>query len=101
MKNNNKQIKEYQDLYFEIIELMGDQLCQINLSGGEPTMISGFIPLLDKLVESGHSKEMNLFFNSNMTRMSLLENNFSDYFKYFKNVTIHASIDNIGKYDEK
>tara|TARA_B100000424_G_scaffold43059_1_gene29354 strand:- start:4075 stop:5310 length:1236 start_codon:yes stop_codon:yes gene_type:complete len=100
MKEYNKQIKEYQDLYFEIIELMGDQLCQINLSGGEPTMISGFIPLLDKLVETGHSKEMKLFLNSNMTRMSLLENNFSDYFKYFKNVTIHASIDNIGKYDE-
>ncbi len=100
MKNNNKQIKEYQDLYFEIIELMGDQLLCINLSGGEPTMISGFIPILDKLVESGHSKKMKLFLNSNMTKMSLLENNFADYFKEFKSVAIQASIDNVGKYDE-
>ena len=100
IKINNKQIKKYQELYLEIIELMGNQLRGINLSGGEPTMITGFTPILDKLVESGHSKEMNLFFNSNMTKMSLLENNFADYFKEFKNVDIQASIDNVGKYDE-
>tara|TARA_B100000085_G_C18562589_1_gene520189 strand:+ start:3550 stop:4779 length:1230 start_codon:yes stop_codon:yes gene_type:complete len=100
MKNNNKQVKEHQDLYFEIIELIGDQLSCINLSGGEPTMISGFIPILDKLVETGHSKKMQLFFNSNMTRQSLLENSFADYFKEFKNVGIQASIDNVGKRDE-
>ena len=96
----NKTTADMTEKYLDIIDSFGDCLKSINLSGGEPTMIKGFIPILDKLVEDGHAKEMNLFFNSNMTRLSLLKNNFTDYFDKFGSVTIQASVDNVGKKDE-
>ena len=88
----------YQTAMFEDnINTQIDNLLQMYITGGEPTIIKKNYDILDRLVSSGHSKHMRLVINSNMTN---LNQKFYSLIKEFENVTFYASIDGLGSLQE-
>lgn len=77
----------------ETIELL-PQLSNIDMYGGEPFLIEKFLNVLRVAVEQGHAKNIRLHYNSNG---SIWPAKFIPFWKYFKEVDIHFSVDAIGK----
>ena len=61
--------------------------------GGEPFLIKPLLRLAKSAVDQGSAKNIRLHYNSNG---SIYPEKFVDYWKKFKHVDIHFSIDNIG-----
>jgi sulfatase maturation enzyme AslB (radical SAM superfamily) len=61
--------------------------------GGEPFLIKPLLRLVEQAVDQGHAKNITLHYNSNG---SIYPEKYIDYWKKFKHVDIHFSIDNIG-----
>ena len=88
----------YQTETFEYnIDSQLKNLSQLYITGGEPTIIKKNYELLEKLVDSGRSKEMRIIINSNMTN---LNQKFYSLISEFENVTFYASIDGHGSLQE-
>lgn len=67
-----------------------NQLEELYVTGGEPTLVKKTHEIITKLIETGDSKHVNLRFNSNLTNTKY---QFYDLLEHFKNVTITCSID--------
>jgi sulfatase maturation enzyme AslB (radical SAM superfamily) len=69
-----------------------DELEEVWINGGEPTLIKEHGYFLEKLIENGKSKDINLHYSLNMTDVP---DRFIEIWKKFKNVRIHLSIDDL------
>lgn len=69
----------------------------LTLYGGEPTVSPNYEYLVDNLIESGRSKNINLSTTSNLTNIS---NKLIDKWKEFQSTHITLSIDGVGKTNE-
>ena len=69
----------------------------LTLYGGEPTVSPNYEYLVDKLIETGRSKDINLSTTSNLTNVS---NKLIDKWKKFQSTHITLSIDGVGKTNE-
>jgi radical SAM protein with 4Fe4S-binding SPASM domain len=76
----------------EIKTLLPD-LLNLDLYGGEPFLIKELAKLVKQAVELGHANNIQLHYNSNG---SIYPANLIEYWKKFRHVDIHFSIDNIG-----
>lgn len=65
---------------------------EIWINGGEPTLIREHGYFLQKLIDSGRSKNINLHYSINMTN---IPDDFINIWKQFKNVRLHLSIDDL------
>lgn len=65
---------------------------EISFVGGEPTLHDEIYELLEKLVETGQSKNIRLKFTTNLTN---IQNRMLDYMTNFKNVIINGSLDGV------
>jgi sulfatase maturation enzyme AslB (radical SAM superfamily) len=70
------------------------------LQGGEPFVMKKQFDFLDRLVESGHAKNIVLEMNSNLTVLGTTKYNILDYVDKFKQLNISASLDGFGKYND-
>jgi organic radical activating enzyme len=70
-------------------------ISKIVVIGGEPILMKSHFDLLDKLIVSGHSKEIQLSYVSNMTMMNL--HTMKKYFDNFKHTDIQWSVDSLGE----
>ena len=77
----------------EILELL-PTLTNIDMYGGEPFLIKPLLQLVKQAVDQGHASNIRLHYNSNG---SIYPEKFIKYWKNFKHVDIHFSIDNMGK----
>lgn len=84
---------ESDSFYNQMIECL-PHLSNIDMFGGEPFLIKKFVNVLRIAVEQGHAKNIRLHYNSNG---SIWPEEFITYWKHFKEVDIHFSIDAIGK----
>jgi MoaA/NifB/PqqE/SkfB family radical SAM enzyme len=94
--NNEREKKQM----YEVIEELGPNIRMLSLTGGEPSMISEYYDLMDKIIEIGESKNIDIFMNSNLTRFNLKNRSLIDYFSQFKSFFIQASIDDLFERDE-
>lgn len=85
------------DLFWKNIEANLDGIRKIYTVGGEPLLIERHYDLLRKLVESGHSKQVIIEYNSNIT---VIPNRALELWKSFKEVRVGASVDGVGKINE-
>lgn len=85
---------------FDVIEELGPYIKKLNFSGGEPAMIGNYYDLMDKIIETGNSKHIQIFMNSNLTRLNLKNRSMADYFPRFDRFDIQASVDDIFERDE-
>lgn len=86
------------DWYAKILENVFDyahNIETVSFSGGEPALMKSHFDILDGLILSGQSKEINLQYTSNMTVMSLAV--LKKYIDNFKSTTIFWSIDGLDK----
>lgn len=71
-----------------------DGLEEVWINGGEPTLIKEHAYFLEKLIEDGRSKNVNLHYSINMWS---IPDKFIEIWKKFKHVRLHLSIDDIGE----
>jgi len=67
---------------------------RVFMTGGEPTIIRKNLEYIDKIVASGHSKDVELIFTTNATNINKA---FKEISKEFKSVSYNVSIDAVGK----
>lgn len=67
---------------------------RVFMTGGEPTIIKKNLEYIDKIVESGHSKDVELIFTTNATNINKA---FREVGKEFKSVSYNVSIDAVGE----
>lgn len=70
---------------------------RIYINGGEPTLIKKHFSYLEKLIEHGLNKNIELWYNLNLTNV---DDELLKYWKQFKKCTISASIDDLGERNE-
>ena len=66
---------------------------RVFMTGGEPTIIKKNLEYIDKIVASGHSKDVELIFTTNATNINKA---FREVGKEFKSVSYNVSIDAVG-----
>lgn len=85
--------KEYVDQFIE----QCPNVKHLTLYGGEPTVSPNYIYLLNRLVESGRSKEIALNTTTNLTTIT---DEMMELWSQFKRASLNVSIDGIGKTNE-
>lgn len=85
----------YRDLNFydSLYEKCGE-LEEVWINGGEPTLIKEHGYFLEKFIEDGRSRDINLHYSLNCTQFP---DRFLEVWSHFKNVKIHLSIDDLDK----
>lgn len=79
----------WQQLYEQIPHIK-----QLYFAGGEATIIEHHYLLLEKCIEMGHAKDIQLRYNSNAVEMP---QRLFDLWDHFKSIRFHYSIDSIGE----
>ena len=81
-----------QAFYDELTTLSND-VEEIYINGGEPTLIKAHFSYLESLINSGQAAKVHLVYSLNMTG---LPNRLTALWEHFKRVTVNCSIDDIG-----
>ena len=69
-------------------------------SGGEPLIIDAHYKILDEVIRLGREKEVTLVYNSNFSNLIYKGRHVFDYWKQFKDVEVHISIEGTEKRGE-
>ena len=77
--------------------IITDSLHWLYFTGGEPMISHEHWTLLQELVDSGQSKDIQLVYNTNLTVIRYKDINIQDLWTYFKKVKIYCSVDAVGK----
>jgi MoaA/NifB/PqqE/SkfB family radical SAM enzyme len=85
------------DVFMENITSQADNILEIYITGGEPTIIDKNYEMLQYFIEQGKSKNILLKLNTNMTN---IQDTFLNIISQFKRVTFFASIDGYGSMQE-
>ena len=88
------------DPYLEKILELAPYISNWRIEGGEPLIMRNQYNFLDRIIESGHSKYINLELNTNATTLKQGKHRILDYFKRFNEVHINLSIDGIGQHGD-
>ena len=82
---------ENEDFYWDLAN-KSQEVEEIYINGGEPTMVEKHFVYLEKLIERGLHKQINLWYNINLSQLppKLIE-----LWKQFKSVNISVSIDDL------
>ena len=81
---------------FKLIDDNLDSVSDIYFAGGEPMLSKYHWYTLDKLIESGRAREVNLVYSTNCSTLVYHGKDVLEYWKQFKSVMIMASVDEIG-----
>lgn len=79
--------------FWEDLENNISSIRHVYMCGGEPLLIERHYYFLEKCVKSGHSKNIILEYDSNIT---IVKDEVLDFWKQFKEVQMRASIDDYG-----
>jgi organic radical activating enzyme len=82
--------EQFKKIVDEIV-FYSDKILSIEVVGGEPMLMKNHFFLLDKLIECGQAKNIEIIYVSNMTMMNLLR--MKKYFDNFMWFTIQWSVD--------
>ena len=91
--NPQQKIIELDDDTWNILHKWIPFVRRVFMTGGEPTIIKKNLEYIDKIVASGHSKDVELIFTTNATNINKA---FKDVAKEFKSVSYNVSIDAVG-----
>jgi MoaA/NifB/PqqE/SkfB family radical SAM enzyme len=85
------------DVFMENISSQKDNVLDLYITGGEPTIIDKNYEILNYFIEQDKSKNIRLKLNSNMTNM---QDSFLNIISQYKQVLFFASIDGYGSMQE-
>lgn len=86
---------DIKDLVNQIAKL-APYIYNLKLIGGEPLVMKQYYQLLDAIVKSGHSENMNVKYQTNMSVLTYGKYKFTDYVDKFDLFEITVSLDSIG-----
>ena len=92
-KQTNRKLEEIID---DIVSV-APQIYNVKLIGGEPLVMKKFYVLLEKLIESGHAKEMMVKYQTNMSTIEFEKIKISKLIPHFGTFEFTVSLDSIGK----
>ena len=78
--------------FYESLAQVSNDVEEIYINGGEPTLIEEHFIFLQSLIENNQSQKIHLIYSLNMTN---LPDNFLKLLSFFKKVTINCSIDDL------
>ena len=78
------------------LDVIASTLEEVYFCGGEPLLMEDHYKLLDKLIEV-ENFNVRLRYSTNLTTLKYKNIDILDKWKKFKNISIHASLDGIGK----
>ena len=90
-----KDENDYSKLEDEVLELV-EHIDTWQIQGGEPFVMKRHYELLDKIIATGHAKNISLEFHTNGTVLKSGNHRMIDYLKEFDNVACIISIDGYG-----
>ena len=93
-------MKYDEEIHLDDVASVAKYTRSIKLIGGEPLVMKNHYKLLDKLVQTGYSKGINLIYKTNLSVFDMEGYNFRDYFDHFKEFIMKVSIDSYGKYND-
>jgi MoaA/NifB/PqqE/SkfB family radical SAM enzyme len=70
---------------------------RVYFAGGEPLIMPEHYETLRKIIETGRASEVELAYNTNMTKLNYNKQYLPDLWKQFKLVQLGLSIDNVGE----
>jgi|TARA_R110000851_G_scaffold24755_3_gene71488 MoaA/NifB/PqqE/SkfB family radical SAM enzyme len=82
--------------FWDQIDKHSIEIDEIYLTGGEPTLITKQYELYNSLIAKGLAHKIKLKYNTNLTN---IPDKLVDYWRYFKQVKLNASIDAYGDLD--
>jgi len=91
--NPTQKIIELDDDTWNILHKWIPYVRRVFMTGGEPTIIQKNLEYIDKIVSSGHSKDVELIFTTNATNIN---KKFREVGTEFKSVSYNVSIDAVG-----
>ena len=80
------------EFYSELATLSND-VEEIYINGGEPTLIKAHFGYLEKLIATGQAQQVHLVYSLNMMD---IPDRLADLWKHFKRVTVNCSVDDYG-----
>jgi sulfatase maturation enzyme AslB (radical SAM superfamily) len=83
--------------FFEQFDNSSNGTRKIYFSGGEPTLVENMYDMLQKLIDSGMAKDMELEYNINLTN---IPRRAIDLWHKFKKVQLGCSVDGVGKIND-
>lgn len=86
-----------EDFFWNQIDQYGDQLMTIYMAGGEPLITPKHDELLEKLIELGVAKNIDLDYSTNFT---ILPKNIENLWREFRAINLGISIDGVGKIND-
>jgi carbamoyltransferase len=104
MKETNPDMVKFKseslnDVIDQIVEV-APYIYNLKLIGGEPLVMKQYYKLLDAIVESGYSKQMQVKYQTNMSVLGHGKYKITDYTKHFKKFELTVSLDGIGKVND-
>ena len=78
------------------LEQQYDHVEKLYFAGGEPLIMPEHYKTLKELISRGRAKDIQIIYNSNLTKLDYNKNDLVGLWKEFKNVVIGASIDAVG-----
>lgn len=84
------------DAFVRALEPHLENIDQVYLTGGEPTLATGQYRLLERLIERGLAGQVILKYNTNVTN---IPQKLLDYWPKFKKVRLNLSVDAMGELD--
>jgi len=81
----------------DIIDLADDSLQWLYFTGGEPMINPDHWSALEKLIERGLSRNIELLYNSNLSTIKYKDVDVVNLWKQFRNVRMNVSIDAVGE----
>jgi organic radical activating enzyme len=85
------------ELFFKNVSGQLDNVRELYITGGEPSIIDKNYEVLEYIIEQGKAKNIILKLNSNMTNV---QDRFLNIISQFKQVQFNASIDGVGSIQE-
>lgn len=85
------------ELFFENIKSQIDNISELYITGGEPTIIEKNYEILEYLIANGKANKVKIVLNTNMTNV---QDRFLKIIEKFYHVTFYASIDGTGQIQE-
>jgi hypothetical protein len=83
------------DEMLDEIENIVDHIRSVEIIGGEPFMMNSHYECLNRLIETGQSRHVEILYVSNLTKLKHQQHNFRDYIGFFKRIKVSVSMDGI------
>lgn len=85
------------DKTVEQIAKMSPYIYNLKLIGGEPLVMKQYYQLLDKIIETGNSKNIKIKFQTNLSVLNFDKIKLTDYIPKFESFEFTVSLDGIGQ----